>query len=275
MEKINNTGHKQYSGQEDDMYHHLAKKAPPITDATPIEIQFAEKFVERFLGLDIKNPIVDLNPILYTKISFPNPIKDGIKHKLYTGLIHKLVHLNSHLTVDEIFSWLYFLNEQFAEPPMEFRELQSLFNYVYQLTQKPDYSYKHGRLKSFHLQPNLKELLPKQKCKIMNQLNGSKKSNDSKEKIKNAKHFLLSQGMDITQKAVAEVSGLSLRTVHTHFNSDPIDLKELVAEKNSSWNEVRLSHSDLRNNLFNLSLGGSDPFKVDNINKDNKQQQNN
>ena len=89
------------------------------------------------------------------------------------------------------------------------------------------------KIKSFHI--NKAASLSKEiKIDVMNKLNGIVRSNKSIEKIKNAKAILKSQGRKITQKSLAEVSGLSIGTIKNHYKSDLVDIEDMLETINDS-----------------------------------------
>lgn len=179
------------------------------------------------------NPVLDYIPLDFTDVKFPKEIKDGIKHQLYTVMIHRLVYLNQNLPVNYIYSYLHFVNQQFAHPPMEQKEFDSLFRFVYQNTQKEDYKFENERIKNFHFNPR-SGLSGDQKREIANKLNGKLKVNRSIELIKQAKHELQSSGKKITKTNIEKITGLSRKTVIAHFDSEIQDINGLVDMYNDS-----------------------------------------
>jgi len=179
------------------------------------------------------NPVLDYAPVDYTDVRFPKEIKDGMKHQLYTVMIHRLAYLNQDLPVNYIYSYLHFINQQFAQPPMVQKEFDSLFKYVYQVTQKEDYKFENERIKNLHF--NSKSgLSGEQKREIANKLNGKLKINKSIEQIKEAKEQLQSNGQKITKSNIQKITGLSRKTIIAHFDSDFQDINGLVDMYNDS-----------------------------------------
>lgn len=189
------------------------------------------------------NPVLDYIPVDYTDVRFPKEIKDGMKHHLYTVMIHRLVYLNQNLSVNYIYSYLHFINQQFAHPPMEQKEFDSLFKYVYQITQSEDYEFQNERIKNFHFNPK-SGLSGDQKREIANKLNGKLKVNRSIELIKQAKHQLQSSGKKITKTKIEKITGLSRKTVIAHFDSEIQDINGLVDMYNDSIETI--SDSELK-----------------------------
>jgi hypothetical protein len=75
-------------------------------------------------------------------------------------------------------------------------------------------------------------LTGKQKNIISNMLNGNYQRYKSINKIIEAKQELKCTGIKVTQKQVSKITGLSLKTVQKHFNSQPIDMEMILQEMN-------------------------------------------
>ncbi len=188
--------------------------------------------------VNVTNPVVDFNPIDYTCVRFPTIINDGLKHRIYTLLIHFLVHLNPDLQPDYIYSFIYYLNKSKAEPKMNTTELQRLFILVYNKTQEPNYKFNNDRIKNFHINPN-SGLNMKDKIVVMNTLNGKIKCKKSIDKILEAKVTLKSNNEQVTQKKIVNLSGLSLRTVKKYYHvAEPIDIINVTSDINKQYQYV-------------------------------------
>jgi len=179
------------------------------------------------------NSILDIIPVDYTDVRFPRVIRDGIKHQLFTVMIHRLVFLNKELPIDYTYSYLNFINQKFAQQPMLQTEFDSLFSFVYSITQHPDYDFKNERIKNFHFNPK-SGLSGDQKRDLANKLNGKLKINKSVEKIIEAKKYLVSAGQKITKTNIEKITGLSRKTIITHFNSERNNIDEMVEMYNDS-----------------------------------------
>lgn len=183
--------------------------------------------------VEVSNPIVDYKPVECVEVFFPKFIKDGTKHIIYTSMIHHLVHLNPDLEEAYLFSYLFYINNRFARPGMERKELIRLFNMVYNGIKVTGKTFLKKEIQFIHFNPSC-VLAKKEKSTIANMLNGCKRKNESIRKIQLAKYELEQMGHKITQKHIAGLSGLSLKTVRTHFNSPMIDMDEMVAIVNDS-----------------------------------------
>lgn len=176
----------------------------------------------------INKPVVDVIPIDIAEVKFPRGIRDGTKHRIYTGMIHSLVYLNPEVKSEYLFSYLHFINNNFANPSMEFRELSRLFNYEYsKITNDKNYIYGRQKVKYVHFNSKSGLTGDEKRC-VASLLNGQKRKNESIEKIVEAREELVSQGKKVTQKRIAELSGLSLTTVKRHYNKGMVDLNEII-----------------------------------------------
>ena len=129
------------------------------------ELPVFENFINKIktkTEIHVTNPIVDFNPVEFVDITFLNPIIDNKKHKIYTVMIHKLVYLNPGIDPIYLFAYLNFINNQFAQPPMEYRELQRLFSHVYGFTHSKGYEFKYKQMKYIHVNPAIRDTHLKQ-----------------------------------------------------------------------------------------------------------------
>jgi hypothetical protein len=199
------------------------------------------------------NSIVDYNPIEFVGVRFPNTIPDGYKHKVYTLMIHYLVHLNPHLSPDYIYTFIYFINKTKAKPPMEKKELQRLFLLVYGTTQQEGYEFKNEKIKNFHINKS-SNLDRTDKLMIMNKCNGKIRSKICIDKILNAKSELKSLNEKITQKKVAELSGVSIRTVKKYYwCEESIDIISVTTDINNEFRYYSTTTTSTTINGFTTS----------------------
>jgi len=69
-----------------------------------------------------------------------------------------------------------------------------------------------------------------------------------------------SQGLKITQKALAEKTGLSISTIKRHINSEPVDLEKLVIDVNELYTD-----EDLIVNVDAVFLSNEHNVSTDNV----------
>jgi len=198
--------------------------------------EFMDKIVTK-TPVVVNNPIVELFASERMDVTFPREIRDTKKHSIYTIMIHKLIYLNPQLPSSYLFSYLNFINNYFGKPPMEFKKLIDLFTFVYSsIKNDENYEFKNKKYKYVHFNNNSK-LSGEEKRNLACKINGKKRSNTSIEKIITAKEELKSQGLKITQKALAEKTGLSISTIKRHINSEPVDLEKLVIDVNELYTD--------------------------------------
>jgi hypothetical protein len=183
--------------------------------------------------VEVSNPVVDFKPVEYVKVFIPKVIKDGTKHVIYTSMIHALVYLNPNIEKEYIFSYLYYVNSRYARPKMEKREFIRLFNLVYNGIKATGEVYVNKEMKYIHFNPGCNVSI-EEKINISNMINGCKRRNESIQKIINAKNELEKLGKKITKKRLADISGLSIKTIRAHFNSPLIDMDEVLEMVNDS-----------------------------------------
>lgn len=252
---INDIGRAMFISYDPDIFYNyeneitidICNTAPEITEKKGISQSISFKSVNNRLNdtfsnipidevlqnisiktqINNKSTVVDIIPVDYTSVNFPRVIQDGNKHRIYRGMIHSLVYLNPQLQVDYLFSYLNFINNNFAQPKMEFKKLVRLFNYEYHnIKNNKDYQYRSNRKKYIHFNPDC-DLTGSEKRDVACKLNGQRRKNESIKKIIQAKEDLISQGKKVTQKSVSEFSGLSKITVKRYYNEDVLDLDEI------------------------------------------------
>ena len=198
--------------------------------------EFMDKIVTK-TPVVVNNPIVELFASERMDVTFPREIRDTKKHSIYTIMIHKLIYLNPQLPSSYLFSYLNFINNYFGKPPMEFKKLIDLFTFVYSsIKNDENYEFKNKKYKYVHFNNNSK-LSGEEKRNLACKINGKRRSNSSIENIITAKEELKSQGLKITQKALAEKTGLSISTIKRHINSEPVDLEKLVIDVNELYTD--------------------------------------
>ncbi len=185
--------------------------------------------------IDSKNPVVDFHPMDFLEVKCPKLISDGTKNKFYSSCIHRLVYLNPGIDPSYLYSYIFYTNQYRAEPPMESRSLNRLFEYVYGQTQQDGYSFINHRIKNFHLNKSV-TLSREDKITIMNKCNGKVRSNKSILKILEAKAELRSLNQKVTQNKIVEISGLGIQTVKKYYwVEDTCDISTLVDDINCQY----------------------------------------
>ena len=197
----------------------------------PIKLVF-ERVITKTV-VNTTNPVFDIKGVQFVEVTFPNPIMDGTKHKVFTQMIHKLVYLNPDIEPEYLYSYLRFVNIEFGKPPMTDYKLVQLFQFVYKgIKNNPKYTYQHHRVKWVHFGTGT-TMNGDQKRILSSKLNGVRRTNNTIQKIKESKRFLMENGLKVTQKSVSEYSGVSLTTVKRHYKKETTDLEQIVKEINN------------------------------------------
>jgi len=211
------------------------KKEEYSYSVLPIDIVLTK--LDRRTKVSVDNPIIDFKPIEYAEVYIPKIIKDGTKHTIYTAMIHQLVYLNPSIEKEYIFSFLFYVNNNHAKPRMNIKELVRLFNFVYDTIKSTGITHHSTITKYVHFNPNYK-LTGKEKSILSNTINGYFKRYTNINKIIAAKQELNSTGAKVTSKLVSKLTGLSIKTVQTHFKSEPIDMDQVILNFNHPQNYI-------------------------------------
>jgi hypothetical protein len=203
---------------------------------SPFSVLSIDKVYEKLITstqVEVINPVVDFKPVEFVEVYIPKIIKDNTKHTIYTSMIRCLMYLNPDIEKEYIFSFLFYVNNRFARPRMDRKELIRFFNLTYNAIKRTGVTNHQHFTKSVHFNSDC-GISTKDKIKISNTLNGYHRRNISIQKIQAAKAELIRAGRKLTQKNIVEVSGLSPKTVRVHFDSPLIDLDEMVKLINDS-----------------------------------------
>jgi hypothetical protein len=155
------------------------------------------------------------------RILIPRFIKDGTKHKLYARIINALVYLNNNISLEDTIMYLLLVNKQ-ANPPMNERELSRYTSHIYNNIITTGEVKIKPRIKKIHFDMK-KELTVREKQSIAAKVNGTLRSNKTKDIIQEAIMTLASMNEIPTNKRICEITGLSLATVKRNKNKDKKD----------------------------------------------------
>ena len=117
------------------------------------------------------------------------------------------------------------------------KELVRLFNFVYDTIKSTGITHHTTITKYVHFNPGYK-LSGKEKSILSNTINGYFKRYTNINKIIAAKQELNSTGAKVTSKLVSKLTGLSIKTVQTHFKSEPIDMDQVILNFNHPQNYI-------------------------------------
>jgi hypothetical protein len=181
----------------------------------------------------VENPVVDYNEVNYVEIRFQYLIKDGLKHKTFTNMTHKLLFLNPSADKHLLLSYLYHVNEEYTgNKKMELRELMGLFETIY-----------HGAtfLGNSMVKPVLKRIHYNKDCdatfnkrKVSGKIRGVLKENETKLKIRAAIKEMEAKGIPISKSSISKHSGIHRGTIIKHMDTDLHDIKNIIDEINDS-----------------------------------------
>jgi transcriptional regulator with XRE-family HTH domain len=159
----------------------------------------------------------------YYYISLPDIIIDGTKHTLYTRIVNALYYINNNITKQQVLSYLFYVNNR-ALPAMDSKYL---YNFISRLCDNIENTGEikiKPRIKRIHF--NKESNLTKNQKQIMAaKINGTLRTNRTREIIQNSKYELGIRNMKITQKEVAQHTGLSIATVKRNWTSEKKEIK--------------------------------------------------
>ena len=230
-----------YEGDNNRLiYSFLENKNTPVSDKNNKKVVYRytafniDEVLSKLItstSVNVINPIVDFYPIDYAEVFFRKVITDGNKRKYYSSMIHQLVYLNPDIDKIYIYSYLFYINNNYAKPKMLDMELVKLFDFVYDHIKTTGIVRPRTKVKYVHFN-RYNRITQNEKKRISNLLNGYYRRYKTINTIIAAKEELGTSGVKITRKLVSKLTGLSIKTVQTHFNSEPIDMDEVIYNLN-------------------------------------------
>lgn len=208
----------------------------------PIKELLQQIKIETKYTQDIKGDFI-VEDMEYYYISLPEIIVDGTKHTLYTRIVNALYFINNNITKQQVLSYLFYVNNRAQEPMNN----QYLYNFISRLCNNIE-SYGEIRIKPrikrihFNKESNLTK---KQKQIMAAQINGTLRTNRTREIIQNAKYELGIRNMKITQKEVAQYTGLSIATVKRNWTPEKKEISiEIPKVEDTLTKEIELQNID-------------------------------
>jgi hypothetical protein len=162
----------------------------------------------------------------YYRIYIPKEIKDGTKHKLYTRVINALYYLNENITINEVYSFMFYINLDAHNRFNEFKLKSFCFN-LCNAIKINGVRIKLGE-KTIHLNKN--KYNSKMRETIGRKLNSRIRRNESVEKIEEARMYCASENIKPTQKKIQEITGLSIATVKRNWTKEITNIDEYIKE---------------------------------------------
>jgi hypothetical protein len=176
--------------------------------------------------VDVDNEIVDVREVEdYVSMYIPRIIVDGKKRSTYLIMIHQLFHLNPDLQIDIIYSYIWFINNNFAKPRMEKSQLLRHFNNVVDEIHKTKMVSVNYRTRSIHWNRNCQFLSCIDKMTIAKRLVGLHTRYKNQNSVFEAIDRLGVEGKKITNKAIKEITGKDIKTIRNYRDKPLIDLE--------------------------------------------------
>lgn len=185
----------------------------------------------------VSNEVLDFNPVYTCKVYIPKNIPNTKKRKTYRNIIHNLVYLNPTAEPIYIYSYLYFINRYHAQPSMLPEKLLEFFRFIYEHIIKTEIVKPTLKLKRIHFNRSC-TLSKEMKNDIANKLNGLYKRKLKIDQINDAKEELQILGLDITTKAVSNLTGVKLRSVQLYFKQKRIDFDLEIQNINNTYKSI-------------------------------------
>lgn len=178
------------------------------------------------------NPVVEFREEEIIEPYIPKVITDGMKHKTYYVLIHQWYYLNQDVPLDYLYSMLFYVNNVYAKPRMEVKELSRFFTFVISKIKESGKINVKPKKRWIHWNKENKELTSQEKLKIAKVLTGAFERHTTINKIQEAKKQLEIEGKKITNRAIAKMIQMDVSTVGKRIKDEPVDMNYEV----SLWN---------------------------------------
>ena len=205
----------------------------------PTRFKYKEYSIDEVLAniktktiISITNPVVEFREEEVIVPYIPKVIVDGKKHKTYYVLLHQWYYLNQDVPVDYLYSYLFYINNVFAKPRMEVKELSRFFTFVIGKIKETGKVNIKPQKRWVHWNQENKELTSQEKIRIAKILTGAYKRKNSIAKIHGAIQELEFKAKKVTIKAISDLTGLDPGTVCKRLKDEPVDMDYEV----SLWN---------------------------------------
>jgi hypothetical protein len=215
-----------------------------LFEIIPLDILLNDIKIETLYTKEIEGDFT-IEEMDYYRIVLPRIILDGTKHKLYIRIINALYYINSKIDKQQIYSYLYHINNM-ATPKMNEYKLQKLvLNICNHIESTGEIKIK-PRIKRLHFNKDSK-LTKNQKQSMGAKLGAKIKNNKTLELIEKARLECYEKNQIPTQKIVVELTGLSIATVKRNWNKDYNDLKDIQINKENTNLIERINEEDFFN----------------------------
>ncbi len=180
----------------------------------------------------VTNQVVEFKEVDVVEPYIPRVIVDGMKHKTYYVLLHQWYYLNPNVEIDYLYNYLFYVNNVYAKPRIEVRELSRFFTHVISRIKETGKINIKTKKRWIHWNLENRSLSSQEKVRIARVLTGAYTRKINIEKITSAKIELRLMDKKETIKAIAELTNLDPGTVSKRINDKPVDMDYEV----SLWN---------------------------------------
>jgi hypothetical protein len=188
-----------------------------------------------------------ISPTPILQIRFPKVIKDGSKRKVFRKVIHDFLELNPDFTISHVYLFINHINENYAKPKMEPGLLKKVVESQFDLIKsQEDYVNKSKKtLRSIHYK-NKGAVSRNKKIRFSSRFRGMMERYQTFQRIQYAMNFLYDEHGDYTYQQIADLLGLSLRTVKRRVKLKKEDFeREYLEFKEELEKVVNESNMDL------------------------------
>jgi hypothetical protein len=195
----------------------------------PYDILLKEINIETIYTKEIDGDFI-IEDMDYYKIILPKIIKDGTKHKLYTRIVNALYYINNNITIQQVYSYLFSINNM-ASPKMNNYKLQTLVINICNNIESTGEIRIKPRVKRLHFNKEIK-LTKNQKQNMGAQLSANLKVNKTLEKIEMARIKCQKLNISPTQKTICEMTGLGIATIKRNWNKEYKNINDIKINNN-------------------------------------------
>jgi hypothetical protein len=224
-----------------------------------LDILLKEINIETLYTKEIEGDFV-IEEMDYYKIILPRIIKDGTKHRLYIRIINALYYINSSITKQQVYSYLFYINNM-ASPKMNDYKLKNLVDNICNNIETTGEIKIKPRVKRLHFNKQ-SGLTKKQKQNMGGQLGSKIRNNNTLRLIEEARMKCASMNEIPTQKRIQEMTGLGIATVKRNWNKEYNDLTDIKIDKGDTKEEIILERENKLNEILIEEEDFWDGFKV-------------
>ena len=177
----------------------------------------------------------------YYNVYTPKNIPDGSKHKTYIAIINNLYALNSNITRQQVYSYIFHINN-LQMKKMASKQLNSIVKWLCDEIESTGEIRIKPRIKRIHFNENITK---KEKQSMGAKLTATQKTNATIKKIEDAREELTKKNIPPTQKLVCEITNLSIATVKRNWNKQIVDINEVLTKKEEIVETIEEKTTDI------------------------------